>query len=103
MAEFLLALDAGHYKNTPGKRIPAALDRNETREWFLNDRVCDYLTERAAQYDGFKILRVDDPAGNKEVTLAERCAKANNAGADFYLSNHHNAFKGEPWDGGGVV
>lgn len=103
MAEFLLALCAGHGRNTPGKRIPAALDRNQTREWVLNDRVCRYVEERAKQYEGFRVMRVDDPTGSTDVALAVRCARANEAGADFYLSNHFNANKGEPWDGGGIV
>lgn len=99
---FLLALDAGHYKNTPGKRCLKSLDPNETREWYLNDRVSDYIAERAAMYQGFKILRVDDPAGDAKIELDERCAKANKAKADFYLSNHHNAgINGG--SGGGVV
>lgn len=88
---FLLALDAGHYKGTPGKRCMKALDKNETREWFLNDRVSDYIAQRAAMYEGFKTMRVDDPTGKTEVSLGERCRRANNAGANFYLSNHHNA------------
>ncbi len=103
MAEFLLALDAGHGRHTAGKRIPAALDPNETREWALNDRVCRYLQARAKLYEGFGVLRVDDVTGEEDVTLRERCDTANKAEADFYLSIHHNAFQGQPWNGGGVV
>jgi hypothetical protein len=39
---FKIAYCAGHYLGTPGKRVPKALDPNETREWTLNDRVADY-------------------------------------------------------------
>lgn len=103
MTEFLLALDAGHCRHTPGRRIPAALDGNQTREWVLNDRVCRYLQARAKAYEGFGVLRVDDVTGEQDVTLKERCAAANGAGANLFLSIHHNAYQGDPWDGGGVV
>ena len=88
---YLLALDAGHGKYTAGKRCRKAIDPNETREWFLNDRVSRYIAERAAQYEGFRTIRVDDITGKVDVSHAERCRRANEAGADVYLSNHHNA------------
>lgn len=103
MPEFLLALDAGHGRHIPQRRIPKELDSAETREWVLNDRVCRYLLARAKHYEGFGVLRVDDVTGETDVSLSERCAAANGAGADFYLSVHHNAYQGKPWDGGGVV
>ena len=100
--KFLLALDAGHGMTTPGKRCLKALDPNETREWFLNDRVSRYIAERAAMYEGFETIRVDDPTGATDVSLTERCNRANAAAADLYLSNHHNAgINGG--SGGGVV
>ena len=34
---FILALSAGHYLNTAGKRCLKSLDPAETREWWLND------------------------------------------------------------------
>ena len=99
---FLLALDAGHYLATPGKRCMKSLDPNETREWFLNNRVANYIAERAFMYEGFIVVRVDDPTGRTETTLAERCALANAIDADFYYSVHFNAgMNGKR--GGGVV
>lgn len=86
-----IALDAGHYLKTPGKRLPKTLDPNQTREWTLNDRVADFIAQAAAEYEGMEILRVDDPTGAKSVSLAARCKAANNWGADLYLSVHHNA------------
>ena len=44
-----IAIDAGHYKGTPGRRCLAALDPSETREWELNRRVADKLEELLAQ------------------------------------------------------
>lgn len=87
---FKIAYGAGHYLNTPGKRLPKELDKNQTREWTLNDRVARYFAEAAKQYD-VELLRLDDPTGKKETTLAQRVKKANDWKANFYLSIHHNA------------
>lgn len=99
---FLLALDAGHGRYTPGKRIPVYLDEKETREWVLNDRICRYISARAEEYEDFAAIRVDDETGETDVSLRERCRRANEADADLYLSCHHNAgISGG--SGGGVV
>lgn len=99
---FKLAISAGHYLGTPGKRCDKSLDPNETREWWLNDRVADKLEKILAEYDGIEILRVDDTTGEKNVTLDERVIAANKWGADFYLSIHHNAAN-KVFNGGGIV
>lgn len=99
---FKIAYDAGHYRNTPGKRLPKELDKNETREWILNDKVARYFAEAAKQYEGVELLRTDDPTGNKLIELDERADKANDWGANFYLSIHHNA-AGLVFTGGGIV
>lgn len=88
---FRIAYGAGHYLGTAGKRLPYALDKNETREWVLNDRVARHFAAAAAEYEGVELLRVDDPAGAKEITLQTRCAAANKWGADMCLAIHHNA------------
>ena len=99
---FKLALNAGHYLGTAGKRCAKALDPNETREWWLNDRIVDGIEKILADYDGIEILRIDDTTGAKDISLANRTAKANKWGADFYLSIHHNA-SAKIFDGGGIV
>ena len=99
---FKLAISAGHYLDTPGKRCVKALDPNETREWWLNNRVADKLEKILAEYEGIEILRVDDTTGKKNVTLTERTGAANKWGADFYLSIHHNAAN-KVFNGGGIV
>lgn len=86
----LVALDAGHGINTSGRRCLKQFDPQQHREWWLNDRIARYVQERAAQYEGFKTVRVDDVTGAVDVLLAERCNRANNAKADFFLSLHHN-------------
>lgn len=85
---FKLALNAGHSLTTAGKRTLKAIDPNETREYVLNKRVCDKISEKLALYSGIEILRIDDTT---EIPLKLRTNKANAFGADFYLSIHHNA------------
>ena len=99
---FKIAVDAGHYRKTAGKRCLKKLDKNETREWVLNDRIARYFREAAKAYPGVELLRVDDETSNKSVSLAKRCKAANSFKADLYLSIHHNAgVKGG--SGGGIV
>jgi N-acetylmuramoyl-L-alanine amidase len=100
---FKLAIGAGHYLGTAGRRVPAALDPASPKEWQLNNRVANYVTEAAQQYEGVELLRVDDPAGIKRILVEDRCKAANDWGADFCLSIHHNAYQGKPWNGGGVT
>lgn len=102
VTKFLLALDAGHGLPTPGRRIPANLDPSQHQEWWLNQRICNYIAEAAKRYEGFEILRVDDATGAEDVGMSVRCQRANAAGADLYYSAHHNAgINGGR--GGGVV
>lgn len=86
----LLALDAGHCISTPGRRCSKEFDPDQHREWWLNDRIARAVQARAAQYEGFTVFRTDDVTGKVDVRLAERCRVANAAGADFFLSIHHN-------------
>jgi N-acetylmuramoyl-L-alanine amidase len=97
-----VTLGAGHGKNTAGKRVPKALDKNETREWILNNRVANYVEEFLKEYEGYELMRVDDRTGKRDVPLSERTKKANDWKADIYISIHHNAgINGG--SGGGIV
>ena len=98
-----IALDAGHGINTAGKRCLKSIDSNETREWFLNNRICDYIESYLKDYEGYELLRVDDSDdGKTDIALKDRTDAANKWGADFYLSVHHNAgINGGK--GGGIV
>ena len=99
---FKIALDAGHGLKTAGKRCLKKIDKNETREWTLNSRICDKIEEKLKVYDGYSLLRVDDTTGKTDIALSKRCKAANNFKADLYLSIHHNAgIKGG--SGGGIV
>lgn len=88
---FKIALDAGHGMYTAGKRCLKAIDPNETREWWLNNRICKKIQQNLTAYEGYELLRVDDPTGKTDVPLITRTNNANKWGADFYLSVHHNA------------
>ena len=99
---FKLALCAGHGMNTAGKRCLKAIDKNETREWWLNARICEKLEKLLSLYQEIEIKRMDDTSGKTDVKLSTRTNTANKWGADLYLSVHHNAgiAGGE---GGGIV
>ena len=96
------AIDAGHGKHTPGKRCMKKLDKHETREWVLNDRVADELG-RLLKAAGHIVKRMDDQDGSMDISLADRVRKANAWGADFYISVHHNSGVGGSSGGGTEV
>ncbi len=103
MAQFKLALNAGHDLKTPGKRLPEALDPAQTREWTLNDRVADKVERLLKEgYTGCTVLRTDDTTGQTDVPLRERTDAANAFRADLYLSIHHNAGI-HGGSGGGII
>lgn len=99
---FKIAYCAGHYIGTAGKRVPKSLDKNQTREWTLNDRIARYFADASKQYEGVELLRTDDVTGKKHISIKNRTKKANEWGADIYLDMHHNA-AGKVFSGGGVV
>lgn len=99
---YKIALTAGHYIGTPGKRCWKEFDPNETREWWLNDRIADKVEKLLKGYTGYELIRTDDTTGKKDISLTARTNAANNFKADFYLSIHHNAgINGGK--GGGIV
>ena len=98
----LLALSAGHYLYTAGKRCAKQIDPLETREWVLNARIADKLTEMLSKYDGVEVLRLDDPTGEIPIKIEERARISDEHNADFYLAIHHNAGI-HLGNGGGVV
>lgn len=83
-----LALDAGHGLSSY-KGIPKALDKNQTKEWTLNDRIADKLEIALKEYD-VSIIRTDDTTGKVDIELSERVRRANEFGADVFISIHHN-------------
>lgn len=95
----LIAYGAGHGKNTPGKRSPSG--KVTEREWYFNDEVVRAFAKELANYE-VKLMRMDDPSGNRDVPLKERTDKANKAKADVYISFHHNAYQSKWGNHGGV-
>lgn len=92
----IVALDAGHGLNTPGKRTP-----DGEREWSFNNQVLLAAKKRLEEYEDVKIVRLDDPTGKTDVPLITRTNKANAAKADVLISIHHNANTGQwgTWTG----
>lgn len=97
----LIAIDAGHYNDTPGKRCMKAIDPKETRERYLNARMAEHVEELLANYD-CKVMRCDDRTGKTDPALTERAERANRAGANVLVSIHHNAGI-DGGRGGGIV
>lgn len=98
---FKIAYCSGHYIGTAGKRLPKELDKNETREWTLNDRVAQYFALAAKEYEDVALYRTDDETGKTFVDIPQRVEQANDWGAALYVDMHHNA-AGKIFSGGGV-
>lgn len=98
----VLALSAGHYLYTPGKRCAKQIDPLETREWVLNSRIADMLTNELSRYKDIEIVRLDDPTGETPIKIEERAKISDQMKANFYLAIHHNAGI-NLGSGGGVV
>src|SRR5690625_2778358 len=86
----VVAIDAGHGINTPGKRTP-----DDEREWSFNSIVAQSIIDNLIKYRGVITVRLDDPTGKRDVPLRERTNKANSAKADILISCHHNANTGK--------
>lgn len=96
-----IIIDCGHYYFTPGKRVPAELDPEETREWTLNQLVGRHLQSLLSSHM-LEVIRADDTTGKREVTLKQRVALATSKD-DLYISIHHNAGSNLTKAGGIVV
>ena len=99
---FKLALNAGHGLYTKGKHCLDTIDPNETREWYLNSRICSKIEKKLESYADYSLIRLDDTTGKTDVALKTRTIKANEFDADFYLAIHHNAGI-HGGKGGGIV
>lgn len=95
MAIAYIAIDNGHGKNTPGKRVPD----DSMREWDFNYATAKYLSEEL-KYNNFKTLMVSDTS--EDTPLKTRTNKANNANVDILVSIHANAYLGTWGDAHGI-
>lgn len=87
---FKIAYCAGHHLGN-SKGVPKSMGLGDIREWTINDQVARHFAEAASQYEGVETLRTDDPTGKTLIDIPERCAAANEWGADVYIDMHHNA------------
>ena len=87
--KFKIAYCAGHHLGN-SKGVPKSMGLGDIREWTLNDQVADHFAKAAQEYEGVELLRTDDPTGRKFIDIPERCAAANQWGADIYIDMHHN-------------
>lgn len=84
-----ITLDAGHGYNTAGKRVPDG----SMREWEYNNEVTNRMSNMLLnEYDQVQVLLTHDTSGKHDVSLAQRCQKANAWGADVFVSVHANAY-----------
>lgn len=89
----LIAIDAGHGPQTPGKRTPLFPDGSFMHENAFNHAVADMLEPQLLRC-GFETIRVFDQA--VDTPLKDRTDLANKEQADFYISIHANA-DGSEW------
>lgn len=97
-----IAIDAGHYLYEPGRHCSKPWDPNQTKEWVLNDRVADEL-EVLLRSAGHQTKRMDDTTGEVLTNIYQRADMANDWGADYYISIHHNGGINGGKGGGTVV
>ncbi|GAB4272151.1 N-acetylmuramoyl-L-alanine amidase family protein [Thermincola ferriacetica] len=90
----LIAIDDGHGMDTPGKRTPPMADGKVILENQFNAPTARFL-DVALQRCGFRTMFTAPEA--KDVPLAIRVKRANDAKADAFISIHYNAFRGV-WD-----
>ena len=97
-----IGLNAGHSMVTSGKRCLKSIDSNETREWFLNNKIAIKIEEKLKDYEDIVVYRLDDKTGQRDIPLKERTDKANELKLDFVDDIHHNAdINGG--SGGGII
>lgn len=91
-----IVLDAGHGRNTPGKRTLNGAN-GVVREWTMNNNVCNYIASIMQEYN-VDVLRADDVTGVADVSLAVRTKRINEINPDLSISIHHNAAgSGSAW------
>lgn len=85
----LIAIDAGHGHNTPGKRCPDDSMREHDFNTVVATKVCNIL-----EINGIQTYRSDDETGNIDVPLITRTNNINSRNADLCVSIHANANTG---------
>ena len=88
----VVALDAGHYTKTAGKRSPDGSLFEYEFNWDIVLKIRAHLTRC-----GIKVIMTRDCV-DKERTLQQRVTTANNANADIFVSCHSNAAGSGDWN-----
>lgn len=91
----LIALDAGHGNNTPGKRTPKFSDGSYMKENEFNKGTVKYL-KTMLERCGFRTLDVAPEASDTPLNV--RTKRANDANANLYVSVHANAYGSSVWN-----
>lgn len=95
-----IAIDNGHGYDTKGKRTPPFPNSGKViREWEFNHPTARKLKGILESY-GHQVLMVSDTS--EDTPINQRVKKANDWGADIFVSIHYNASKGVWGDWGGV-
>ena len=95
-----ITLDAGHGLFTYGKQTPPDPETGiVTKEWTLNNNVCEYVKEYLNNYN-VDIYRVDDVTGKayanatNDKPVAMRSSEINAIMPELSISVHHNGLQG---------
>lgn len=86
----LIAIDAGHGHNTPGKRCPD----DSMREHDFNGAVATIICDNLKKYK-IETYRSDDYTGSIDVPLQTRTNNINSRNAVLCVSIHANAYTGK--------
>ena len=90
----LVALDDGHGIDTPGKRTPQFDNGTYMKENQFNEAVMFYITENLTR-NNIGVLQVAPE--KTDTSLSLRVQRANESGANIYVSIHANAY-GNSWN-----
>lgn len=106
VVDFVVLLDNGHAKSTPGKRSPKFDDGRQFFEWEFNRDVVKRIAKSLDELGIKNHILV--PEVDKDIALSERARRANEYckqyGKDkcFFISVHSNAYgMGETWEAPG--
>jgi N-acetylmuramoyl-L-alanine amidase len=83
---------AGHALVTPGKQSPDGY-----KEWQVTNEIVKLVMKELENYEGVSQKRIDDPAGESDVPLNQRCELINTWGANVHIDYHLNAY-GSGWN-----
>ena len=95
----IVCIDNGHGYDTLGNRTPVMPNGKVIREWEFNHPTAKKL-ESVLKRCGFRVIMASDT--KKDTTLVNRVKRANDGGADIFVSIHYNAYKGIWGSHGGI-